>query len=110
MMGLLLNNEQVRRAKFRAGASGAISATDTWMGIYTVGKDGTETKIGYMRTQAIPEIDAGDEGVEYRLTLKLATQLLSFPPKYYSAVPPWSPEKTDSSAYPSRSTPSMNTS
>lgn len=79
MMSLLARQELGRRAQIHSGTAGAYEVSDTWMGIYIASKDGAETRIGYMRTQSIPKVDGGDEGVEYRLTLKLATQLLSFP-------------------------------
>ncbi len=79
MMGLLGKQELARRSTVPMQSGGAAEASDSWMGIYAAAKDGTETRIGYMRTQSIPGNDGGDEGVEYRLTLKLAAQLLSFP-------------------------------
>lgn len=79
MMGFLARQEFARRAPIHTSASGAYEESDTWMGIYIASKNGAETRIGYMRTQSIPGSEDGDEGVEYRLTLKFATQLLSFP-------------------------------
>lgn len=79
MMGLLANQELARRQVAHTGIAGATEASDTWMGIYTTSVDGTETKIGYLRTQSIPDENETDPGVEYRLTLKLAAQLLAFP-------------------------------
>lgn len=83
MMGPLLYHHYAGDTAPPFQSAGIIEPTDTWMGIYTPNADGSETKIGYMRTQSKPYADDGDAGIDYNLTLKLATQLLSFPAEIF---------------------------
>lgn len=83
MTGPLLYRHWTEEADVPFESAGITKPADTWMGIYTQSADGRESKIGYMRTQSQPDMLDGDPGIEYRLTLKLATQLLSFPAEIF---------------------------
>jgi hypothetical protein len=93
MMGLLFKNEYDRRQVTPISHVGTVVPMDTWMGIFTKGSDGAESQLGYLRTQSIPQQVDGDVGVEYHLTLKLATQILSFPTEIFLDGTTWISQK-----------------
>ncbi len=79
VMTALLLQREVFVPRAQPHAPSARKAQDTWMGIYTASGDGSESRIGYLHLTSNPGSRGEQRGVNYGLTFKLATTILSFP-------------------------------
>ena len=95
MMGVLLKREGLppfADPSSRPKTARLNRPLDTWMGVYLPGPDGR--RIGFVNTNAVPEIRHGKAGASLNLTAHLRLNLLDMPTDMHITGNAWLPHDT----------------
>lgn len=87
MMGILARREL---GVERLGSAPAVPGTrDSWMGVYSLDKNGAETRVGFVHTESTPAARDGGAGTTFAITANLVTTLFSSPAEFYVTGTAW---------------------